>query len=148
MKDAIKCPHCGKPVAIYHNPLPTVDVIIMVAGGIVLIKRKNPPFGWALPGGFVDYGESLEQAAIREAKEETSLDIELVSQLGAYSEPTRDPRHHTITVVFVSRAPGKPLAADDAIEIGVFNQENLPHPLVFDHPRIIEDFFRREYAWR
>ncbi|MBU2498683.1 MAG: NUDIX hydrolase, partial [Proteobacteria bacterium] len=84
MKDKLRCPHCGKAVETYRNPLPTVDVIILVKGAIVLIKRKNPPYGWALPGGFVDYGESLEAAAIREAKEETSLDIELVSQMGAY----------------------------------------------------------------
>lgn len=140
--DTLKCPHCGKSVALYRNPLPTVDIIIMITGGIVLIKRKNPPFGWALPGGFVEYGESLEHAAVREAKEETCLDIELVSQLGAYSEPTRDPRHHTITVVFVAHAEGKPSAADDATEIGIFNQENLPRPLSFDHAKIIDDFFR------
>lgn len=146
--DTLKCPHCGKPVAQYRNPLPTVDIVIVIAGGIVLIKRKNPPYGWALPGGFVDYGESLEQAAVREAKEETCLDIELVSQLGAYSEPTRDPRHHTITVVFEAWAEGKPWAADDAIEIGIFNQENLPHPLAFDHAKIIDDFFRRMYECR
>ena len=144
--DTLKCPHCGKPVAPYRNPLPTVDIIIRITGGIVLIKRKNPPLGWALPGGFVDYGESLEQAAVREAKEETCLDVELVAQLGAYSEPTRDPRHHTITVVFEAFAAGNPLAADDAIEIGIFNQENLPHPLAFDHARIIDDFFRRKVA--
>jgi ADP-ribose pyrophosphatase YjhB (NUDIX family) len=144
--DTLKCPHCGKPVAPCRNPLPTVDIIIRMTGGIVLIKRKNPPLGWALPGGFVDYGESLEQAAVREAKEETCLDVELVSQLGAYSEPTRDPRHHTITVVFEACAAGNPLAADDASEIGIFNQENLPHPLAFDHARIIDDFFRRKVA--
>jgi ADP-ribose pyrophosphatase YjhB (NUDIX family) len=140
--DSLECPHCGKPVALYRNPLPTVDIVIMVTGGIVLIKRKNPPFGWALPGGFVDYGESLEQAAVREAREETSLDIELVSQLGAYSDPKRDPRHHTVTVVFIARATGEPFAADDAVEIGIFHQKNLPKPLAFDHEKIIEDFYR------
>ena len=89
MKAALLCPHCGKVVDKYRNPLPTVDIIIEVEEGIVLIKRKNPPYGWALPGGFVDYGESLEEAALREAKEETNLDVELLSQLGAYSDPVQ-----------------------------------------------------------
>jgi len=109
MKDQLVCPHCGKVVEKYRNPFPTVDIIIETGkhkdkAGVVLIKRKNPPFGWALPGGFVDYGESLESAAKREAEEETSLKVELLYQLGAYSDPSRDPRHHTISVVFVGRA--------------------------------------------
>ena len=111
--------------------------------GIILIKRKNPPFGWALPGGFVDYGESLESAAIREAKEETSLDVELSYQLGAYSDPLRDPRHHTISVVFVGKATGKPLAGDDAQDVGVFDRHTLPVPLAFDHEEILKDYFRK-----
>ena len=98
----------------YRNPFPTVDIIIRINDGIVLIKRKNPPYGWALPGGFVDYGESLETAAAREAKEETTLDIRLISQLGAYSDPKRDPRHHTISVVFIAEADGIPKAADSS----------------------------------
>lgn len=141
MTDQITCPHCGKVVERYRNPLPTVDIIIEVDGGIVLIKRKNPPHGWALPGGFVDYGESLEQAAIREAKEETSLDISIVSGLGAYSDPGRDPRQHTITYVFVAKSKGRPRAADDAEEIGVFNRDNLPDDLAFDHGTILRDYF-------
>ncbi|MBW2028277.1 MAG: NUDIX hydrolase [Deltaproteobacteria bacterium] len=142
VKDHITCPHCGKPVERYRNPLPTVDIIIEVdGGGIVLIKRKTPPYGWALPGGFVNYGESLEQAAVREAKEETSLDISIVSGLGAYSDPERDPRHHTITFVFVARAEGRPRAADDAAEIGVFGQDSLPESLAFDHGIILRDYF-------
>jgi ADP-ribose pyrophosphatase YjhB (NUDIX family) len=110
-------------------------------GGIVLIKRKNPPYGWAIPGGFVDYGESLESAAVREAKEETMLDVELLCQLGAYSAPDRDPRLHTISVVFRAKANGKPKAADDAAEIGVFNKNNLPENLAFDHEKILQDYF-------
>lgn len=141
IKDKLICPNCSGIVKNYKNPLPTVDIIIRLEGGIILIKRKNPPFGWALPGGFVDYGESLEAAAIREAKEETSLDIRIVSQLGAYSDPQRDPRHHTITNVFIAEATGTPAAADDAAEIGVFDQVNLPHELAFDHERILQDYF-------
>jgi ADP-ribose pyrophosphatase YjhB (NUDIX family) len=118
-----------------------VDVIIELGDGIVLIKRKNPPFGWALPGGFVDYGESLEAAAIREAREETSLDVRLVSQLGAYSDPRRDPRHHTISVVFVAEADGRLRAADDAAEAGVFDRETLPESMAFDHAKILQDYF-------
>ncbi len=114
-------------------------------GGIVLIKRKNPPFGWALPGGFVDYGESLESAAKREAEEETSLKVELLYQLGAYSDPSRDPRHHTISVVFVGRATGMPKAADDAIDVGIFDRHSLPNPLAFDHKEILRDYFKRCY---
>ncbi|MFH1349299.1 MAG: NUDIX hydrolase [Pseudomonadota bacterium] len=142
MKDWLLCPHCGKGIEKFRNPFPTVDVIIeMDERGIVLIKRKNPPHGWALPGGFVDYGESLEGAAIREAKEETSLDVELLAQLGAYSDPDRDPRQHTISVVFVARANGQPQAADDAMEIGIFREETLPEGLAFDHDKILKDYF-------
>jgi 8-oxo-dGTP diphosphatase len=131
----------------HRNPYPTVDIIIETAAddgrsGIVLINRKNPPHGWALPGGFVDYGESLEEAAVREAKEETSLDIELVSQLHTYSDPRRDPRFHTISTVYVARAAGRPHARDDALEAGIFTAENLPGPLVFDHDKILADYFR------
>jgi len=141
MKDQLLCPHCGKIVKTYRNPIPTVDIIIEVDEGIVLIKRKNPPHGWALPGGFVDYGESLEASAVREAKEETSLDITLVSELGAYSEPDRDPRMHTITVVFIAKAQGEPRAADDAAKAGIFHQDTLPEKLAFDHGRILRDYF-------
>ncbi|MCP4682568.1 MAG: NUDIX hydrolase [Desulfobacterales bacterium] len=143
MEDNISCPKCGGKVIKYLNPLPTVDIIIeMEKGGIVLIKRKNPPFGWALPGGFVDYGESLESAAIREAKEETSLTVEIRYQLGAYSDPTRDPRHHTISVVFVAGAAGEPSAADDAVEVGLFGPDSLPDNLAFDHKAILQDYYK------
>lgn len=131
-----------------RNPLPTVDIIIECNNrGIVLIKRKNPPYGWALPGGFVDYGESLEQAAIREAKEETSLDIELIRQFHTYSDPKRDPRGHTITTVYVARAKGEPKASDDAADIGLFSKDNLPSTLCFDHKDILTDYFEgRSFA--
>lgn len=141
MKAELKCPHCGEIVETYRNPIPTVDIVIESEGGIVLIQRKNPPYGWALPGGFVDYGESLEAAAVREAKEETSLDVELVSQLGAYSDPARDPRYHTISVVFIARAEGIPAASDDAAQVAVFDRASLPEILAFDHGKILQDYF-------
>jgi ADP-ribose pyrophosphatase YjhB (NUDIX family) len=137
-----RCTNCGAETESYRNPLPTVDIIIEVEDrGIVLIKRKNPPFGWAIPGGFVDYGESLEDAAIREAKEETGLNVALIGQLHTYSRPDRDPRHHAISTVFIARAAGTPVADDDAAEIGLFNRNHLPQPLVFDHNEILEDYF-------
>jgi ADP-ribose pyrophosphatase YjhB (NUDIX family) len=131
------------------KPFPTVDIIIEIdredgRPGIVLIERKNPPYGWALPGGFVDCGESLEEAAVREAKEETSLDIELLEQLHTYSDPGRDPRFHTISTVYVAEAKGKPQAQDDAKNIGIFTAEERPRPLVFDHEMILEDYLRKK----
>lgn len=124
------------------SPFPTVDIIIEVDGGIVLIKRKNEPFGWAIPGGFVEYGESVEECAIREAKEETSLDVELVEQFHVYSHPKRDPRFHTISTVFIARGKGKPVGGDDAKEARVFNENFLPDEIAFDHRKILEDYFR------
>ena len=125
MSQALHCPHCGKVVKPHRNPTPTVDLRIEIEDssgrrGIVLIERKNPPPGWALPGGFVDYGESLEAAAAREAKEETGLDVELTGQFGAYSAPDRDPRGHTVTNVFTARAKGTPRGMDDASRAEVF----------------------------
>lgn len=158
MKDHLVCPNCGEIVEKYRNPFPTVDIIIEIDPGcsakgtpgsgpaIVLIQRKNPPFGWAIPGGFVDYGESLESAARREAAEETSLEVELLYQLGAYSDPSRDPRHHTISVVFVARATGTPEAADDAADIGIFDQGCLPDLLAFDHQKILSDYFKQWHS--
>ncbi len=140
----LKCPRCGHEFDIYKNPVPTADIIIEVEGteGIVLIKRKNPPQGWAIPGGFVDYGESLEETAIREAKEETGLDVTLVRQLRTYSDPRRDPRHHTITTVFIARARGVPRGGDDAAEARIFTRDTLPRTLAFDHEQILMDYFR------
>jgi 8-oxo-dGTP diphosphatase len=128
-----------------RNPLPAVDIIIEIAApgqnrGIVLIRRKNPPFGWALPGGFVEYGESLEAAAVREAREETALDVELMGQFHSYSDPNRDPRQHTISTVFIARARGSPRAADDAREARVVDPRRLTEPLAFDHKTILDDY--------
>ncbi|MFA6221553.1 MAG: NUDIX hydrolase [Desulfomonilaceae bacterium] len=145
MKTEFVCPKCGSTTLVYRNPLPTVDIIIRIQGGFILIKRKNPPFGWALPGGFVDYGESVENAAVREAKEETSLDITDLKLLGVYSAPERDPRRHTISTVFTARGHGAPEAGDDAIQIQVFNKDILPKELAFDHLKILQDFFSSGY---
>jgi len=125
------------------EPRITADIIIELEDrGIVLIKRKNPPVGWALPGGFLDYGESLEDCAIREAKEETSLDIELKGQFHTYSTLDRDPRWHTVTMVFVATSSGVPKASTDASEIEVFKRNKIPKDLVFDHNKILEDYFK------
>jgi ADP-ribose pyrophosphatase YjhB (NUDIX family) len=129
----------------YRNPIPTVDIIIEYKGGIVLIKRKNEPVGWAIPGGFVDYGETLESAAVREAKEETNLDVELIRQFHTYSDPKRDPRKHTISTVFIAKGYGELKPGDDALEAGVFTEANLPEPIVFDHKEILRDYFSRRY---
>jgi len=125
-----------------RNPVPTVDIIIRTQGddSVVLVERKNPPLGWALPGGFVDYGEGLEEAATREAFEETGLKITLRSQLKTYSDPERDPRLHTITTVFIADAKGEPSAGDDAMRAKVFSLSDLPSPLAFDHERILKDY--------
>jgi ADP-ribose pyrophosphatase YjhB (NUDIX family) len=123
-----------------NHPLLTVDIIIQCNGGIVLINRKNPPYGWAIPGGFVDYNETIEHAAIREAKEETSLDVKLLEQFYTYSDPSRDPRGHTISTVFIAEADGEPRAQDDAKECKIFPLNALPDALAFDHSRIINDY--------
>jgi ADP-ribose pyrophosphatase YjhB (NUDIX family) len=142
-KKTIQCQICKNEIEIYRNPIPTVDIIIEIESkGIVLIKRKNPPCGWALPGGFVDYGESLEEAAVREAKEETDLDVNLSEQFHTYSNPKRDPRHHSISTVYVAKAKGIPQAKDDALEVGVFDESNLPAEIAFDHRSILEDYFK------
>lgn len=140
-----QCPACGQAIPTHRNPVPTVDIIIALNGGIVLVKRKNPPVAWALPGGFVDYGESLEQAAVREALEETGLAIELGRQLHTYSEPDRDPRQHTVSTVFLATTDGTPVAGDDAGEVAIFHEKSLP-PLAFDHSRILGDYFASQRA--
>ncbi|HEC78621.1 MAG TPA: NUDIX hydrolase [candidate division WOR-3 bacterium] len=129
----------------YRNPIPTVDIIIESADGVILIKRKNPPYGWAIPGGFIDYGESAEEAARREAREETGLEIKELKQFHTYSAPDRDPRHHTISVVFTAKAEGRPIAGDDAAELGIFTKDTLPEQLAFDHRKILEDYFHGRY---
>ncbi|MDH3326999.1 MAG: NUDIX hydrolase [Gammaproteobacteria bacterium] len=124
------------------TPSLTVDIIIELAqapGRILLIERKYPPFGWALPGGFVDVGESVERAAVREAKEETSLDVSLIRLLGCYSAPERDKRGHTVSVVFIATADGEPEAADDAKFLKLWEVEDLPE-LAFDHQNIVDDY--------
>ncbi|OIP39999.1 MAG: NUDIX hydrolase [Deltaproteobacteria bacterium CG2_30_63_29] len=127
-------------MTVYRNPTPTVDVIIELEGGVVLIERANEPRGWALPGGFVDYGESLEDAARREAKEETTLDVELTDLLYVYSAPGRDPRLHTVSTVFVGRASGAPQGSDDAMNAHIFSLDSLPEVIAFDHREILADY--------
>jgi 8-oxo-dGTP diphosphatase len=123
-----------------RGPSPTVDVVIALSGDrIVLVERKYPPPGWALPGGFVDEGETLEAAAIREAREETGLDVELTDLLYVYSDPRRDPRRHTVSAVFLGRASGEPAGGDDAAQARAFAWTALPAPLAFDHGEILRD---------
>jgi len=143
-----KCPRCGYVTRKHRNPVPTVDIIIEFQDqGLVLIERANPPHGWALPGGFVDYGESLEAAAIREAREETGLSVTLLGQFHTYSDPRRDPRQHTITTVYVAQGEGLPQAADDARRLAIFAPEQLPAILAFDHSLILADYLKVRPLW-
>jgi 8-oxo-dGTP diphosphatase len=137
----------------FRNPIPTVDIIIEMIDQphrpIILIERENPPYGWALPGGFVDYGESVETAAKREAKEEVSLDINLIEQFQVYSNPNRDPRQHTLSVVFIATATGEAKAQDDAKNLKLFLPWEIPPILCFDHDEILQDYFLyRNYGKR
>jgi len=131
-----------KPV----TPLLTVDIIVELTdrpeNPIVLIERRYPPYGWALPGGFVDVGETLEQAAVREAEEEISLVVSLKSLLGCYSDPARDKRGHTVSAVYVAEATGSPIAADDASHLELFSVLQIPDKLAFDHDRILADYLQ------
>ncbi len=139
----INCPFCNGEINIYKNPAPTVDAIIYDANlGLLLIERLFEPLGWALPGGFVDYAETLEHATIRETKEETGLDVEIKALVGVYSNPLRDPRRHTITTAFWCTCPNpkKLQAGDDAGKAIFFPLDQLPENIVFDHQVIIEDF--------
>lgn len=126
------------------TPLLAADIIIELQDQpgrpIVLIERKNPPYGWAIPGGFVDVGERIETAAVREAKEEVCLDVNLKALLGLYSDPARDERGHTVTAVYVAEAKGEPQAADDAKNLALFEIEDLPEQLAFDHAQVLEDY--------
>lgn len=145
MQAHLTCPHCGGQVKHYRNPFPTVDIVIELKtngapGPIVLVERANSPRGWALPGGFVDYGESVEQAARREALEETGLHVQLVALLGVYSRPGRDPRFHTQTTVFTARADGEPTAGSDAAHLQAFSLDKLPEPICFDHGLILQHY--------
>ncbi len=148
MPNEEKCPECGYVFRRHRNPVPTVDIIIEIPPqGVVLIQRLHPPLGWALPGGYVEYGESLEDAARREAREETSLEVLLLGQLHTYSDPRRDPRQHNITTVFVGMAHGTPRAADDARSLEIFPTDNLPAELAFDHEQILADYLRVRELW-
>lgn len=139
-----KDPETFKP---FRNPLPAVDIVIEYQGGLVLIKRKNPPLGLALPGGFVEYGETLEEAAIREAKEETNLEVTLKGLLGCYSDPKRDPRFHTISAVFIAEGSGELKGRDDALDAKIYKPEALPwERLVFDHAKILKDYLEKKYG--
>ncbi len=137
----------------YRNPVPTVDIIIEMSDRphqpIVLIERLNPPYGWAIPGGFIDYDETVEAAACREALEETGLQVELLEQFHVYSDPARDPRQHTISIVFLAIAHGTPVAQDDAKALKLFERWQIPESLCFDHGQILRDYRRyREYGLR
>ncbi|HEB84237.1 MAG TPA: NUDIX hydrolase [Bacteroidetes bacterium] len=132
------CPHCGNEIRRYRNPFPTVDVIIRYKRGIVLIERKNPPPGWAIPGGFIDYGESAEEAAAREMREETGLELEGLRLFTVRSDPDRDPRFHTVTIVFTARGAGRLHAGDDAARARVFPLDRLPETIAFDHREVLE----------
>lgn len=145
----IKCGKCGNQWEVWNNPIPTVDALIEIYDkneykGIVLIDRKNYPYGWAIPGGFMDYGESAETTAVREAQEETGLQVEITGLLGFYSDPDRDPRHHTVTAAYVCRASGIPKAGDDAKDAKIFAPDKIDVQLAFDHKKVICDYL----LWR
>ena len=141
MIEKITCPGCGYIIERHKNPFPTVDVIVEIGNKVLLIKRRNPPHGWALPGGFVEYGESVEEAAEREIYEEAGIYLSDLKQFRCYSTPNRDQRFHTITMVFSATSTDKPSAGYDAAKAVLFSLDELPSPIVFDHIKILEDFF-------
>ncbi len=143
MLKTILCPHCGRGISVFANPAPTVDILVYLPWkGVILVERANEPHGWALPGGFVDEGESAEHAAVREAREEIGLDVQLTGLLGVYSRPDRDPRSHTLSVIYTALplTPDDPRAGDDARRAAWFPLDRLPAPVVFDHAEILRDF--------
>lgn len=139
MNDAIICPKCHTAVATYKNPLPTADIVAIRDGEVLLIWRKNPPEGWALPGGFIEYGEPAEVAAIREFREETGLEASNLRLVGVYSDPVRDDRFHTLGVAYAADVSGELQAGDDAQSARWFRLDRLPGQVAFDHRRIIAD---------
>jgi len=147
MKGGMTCPGCGREFPVRIAPFQTTDILIRrVKNGeeaVVLVRRKNPPHGWAIPGGFVEYGESAEACAVREAEEETGLRVKLTGLLGVYSDPNRDPRFHTISTVYTAEGEGEPKADSDAAEAGVFTRDELPPDIAFDHRAILEEYFGR-----
>jgi len=146
MGERLVCPRCGTTLDEWKQPKVTVDVLVEdPSGSILLIRRRNPPDGWAIPGGFVDVGETLEAAAVREILEETGLRVALTGQFHTYSDPSRDPRHHTVTTVFLGRPvdpAAAPVAGDDAIEAAFFPPGAPPTPLAFDHALVLADFLK------
>lgn len=139
MELPVNCPSCGQSVIAYKNPFPTADIVAIQDGKVLMILRKNPPSGWALPGGFIDYGESAESAAIRELAEETGLEATNLKLVGVYSRPGRDPRFHTLTVVYKASVNGFLNAGDDAQAAKWFDLHGLPEQIAFDHREIIMD---------
>lgn len=146
MKGGATCPGCGREFPVRIAPFPTADIIIRrVKEGeeaVILVRRRNPPHGWAIPGGFVEYGERAEECAVREAEEETGLRVRLTGLLGVFSDPARDPRFHTISAVYTAEAEGDPAAGSDAAEVGSFTRGELPSDIAFDHRAILEEYFR------
>lgn len=143
MFKTLSCPRCGHGISLFANPTPTVDVVVYLPWrGVLLVERGNEPFGHALPGGFVDEGETAESAAVREAREETGLDVVLTGILGVYSRPDRDPRRHTMSVVYTAlpMTQDEPRAGDDAAHAAFHPLDSLPGSIVFDHAEILRDF--------
>ena len=123
-----------------------IELVDLPERPIVLIERRNPPPGWAIPGGFVDIGESVPDAAMREALEETSMEVKLHCLLGCYSDPSRDPRGHTVSMIYVAQAHGEPVAADDAASVGIFDPAHIDVPLAFDHDKILRDYLEYRHT--